>query len=282
MDITKDYCGYPGCVTYREIDPEKKTFISSLPYFCGAHENSYLQCGHSGCSQIMVYASTDAMPDRWFCPEHHPENQSVLESQTMKVPCAFPDCPGFKTINPTEAMHDEPIRWLCEVHKSWIGVECHDDCCHAIAFFPKAETPDFWWCLEHTDGTTRQPLKPDDLQLGEFIGLCNECNASVFAAHERFDQGPLNTYHSRCLFKKLSRQMTEEPKAREAAIQTADQNKYNEQVDKAHKELILLMAFNNCTEENVRDILIRISSNCYAMGYQEGLEHKSKRPGRGN
>ncbi len=63
-------------------------------------------------------------------------------------------------------------------------------------------------------------------------------------------------------------------KAKEAPIQTADQNKYNEQVDKAHKELILLMAFNNCTEENVRDILIRISSNCYAMGYQEGLDRK--------
>ncbi len=65
-----------------------------------------------------------------------------------------------------------------------------------------------------------------------------------------------------------------EHQSREAAIQTEDQNKYNEQVDKAHKALVLLMAFNNCTEENVRDVLIRISSNCYAMGYAEGVEEK--------
>lgn len=120
-------------------------------------------------------------------------------------------------------------------------------------------------------------IKPD---LGAFVALCSECDLDVYAAHVYYSAGT-NFWHSNCLLKRFERDgtggppaaITERP-AREAAIQTADQNRYNEQVATAHKALILLMAFHNCTEENVRDVLIRISSNCYAMGYSEGMDRK--------
>lgn len=146
--------------------------------------------------------------------------------KTMKVPCSFPDCLGFKSIDPTEAMHDEPIFWFCNLHKGTSYMRCGGKGCDKIKIMGEDSGQAFppkWYCEDH---------KPEPI----------------------VNQTP----------------------AGEATIQTADQDKYNEQVSKAFIDLVMLMAFNNWTEEKVRDILIRISSNSYAMGFQDAKDQSSK------
>lgn len=111
-----------------------------------------------------------------------------------------------------------------------------------------------------------------------YLGKCPHCMKDVRASQlSRTYPGEETLFHTECLIETMreiieKRKETETP--REAPIQTADQDKYKEQVSKAFTDLVMLLAFNKWSEESVRDILIRISSNCYAMGFQDGMDRK--------
>ena len=74
------------------------------------------------------------------------------EPKTMKVPCCYPACTCFKTVDPTEAMHDEPIHWLCKIHKHHMYKPCQYGGCEKI-YFPTAEVDlsndGAWYCEPH-------------------------------------------------------------------------------------------------------------------------------------
>lgn len=76
----------------------------------------------------------------------------MTDAKTMNVPCCYPKCPAFKTVDPTEAMHGEPIHWLCEIHKNHAYKRCEYGGCDKIYFPSAAEDLSHgkeWHCEQH-------------------------------------------------------------------------------------------------------------------------------------
>lgn len=214
-------------------------------------------CSHSGCTESIDYTpGAVLLGEPYYCDEHTSLHMGEPVPKTLKKTCSFPKCVCFETINAGDEVCDEPIHWFCDLHKGTRFMRCTNIQCLKIKIMGDDSGQAFppqWYCDEH-----KQPVLHTPPKKTKYRRTCDH------RACQHFIMLPAGTTrkHWFCV----------EHQSREAPIQAADQNKYNEQVDKAHKDLILLMAFNNCTEENVRDILIRISSNCYAMGYQEGMD----------